>query len=246
LGGKASVIMSGQRAGKAGEFELWSSKVQFKRDVFRMLQTGRLSWVTIVVLLLTGNAMAVEEAKYTVTREEGRFELRRYDPHILAETTVGGDFEGAGNEAFGRLFKYISGNNEQQQKVAMTSPVGQEPTNEKIAMTSPVGQQKIDGKWVVSFMMPATFSLESTPEPQDPSVYIREVPARHIAAVRYSGFWSEKSYRRNLAMLLDWITKSGLSVSGEPIWARYNSPFIPWFLRRNEVLVPVTGSAQNE
>lgn len=238
--------MSGQRAGKAGEFELWSSKVQFKRDVFRMLQTGRLSWVTIVVLLLTGNAMAVEEAKYTVTREEGRFELRRYDPHILAETTVGGDFEGAGNEAFGRLFKYISGNNEQQQKVAMTSPVGQEPTNEKIAMTSPVGQQKIDGKWVVSFMMPATFSLESTPEPQDPSVYIREVPARHIAAVRYSGFWSEKSYRRNLAMLLDWITKSGLSVSGEPIWARYNSPFIPWFLRRNEVLVPVTGSAQNE
>jgi hypothetical protein len=246
LGGKANVIMSGQRAGKAGEFELWSSKVQFKRDVFRMLQTGRLSWVTIVVLLLTGNAMAVEEAKYTVTREEGRFELRRYDPHILAETTVGGDFEGAGNEAFGRLFKYISGNNEQQQKVAMTSPVGQEPTNEKIAMTSPVGQQKIDGKWVVSFMMPATFSLESTPEPQDPSVYIREVPARHIAAVRYSGFWSEKSYRRNLAMLLDWITKSGLSVSGEPIWARYNSPFIPWFLRRNEVLVPVTGSAQNE
>jgi effector-binding domain-containing protein len=246
LGGKANVIMSGQRAGKAGEFELWSSKVQFKRDVFRMLQTGRLSWVTIVVLLLTGNAMAVEEAKYTVTREEGRFELRRYDPHILAETTVGGDFEGAGNEAFGRLFKYISGNNEQQQKVAMTSPVGQEPTNEKIAMTSPVGQQKIDGKWLVSFMMPATFSLESTPEPQDPSVYIREVPARHIAAVRYSGFWSEKSYRRNLAMLLDWITKSGLSVSGEPIWARYNSPFIPWFLRRNEVLVPVTGSAQNE
>lgn len=238
--------MSGQRAGKAGEFELWSSEVQFKRDVFRMLQTGRLSWVTIVVLLLTGNAMAVEEAKYTVTREEGRFELRRYDPHILAETTVGGDFEGAGNEAFGRLFKYISGNNEQQQKVAMTSPVGQEPTNEKIAMTSPVGQQKIDGKWVVSFMMPATFSLESTPEPQDPSVYIREVPARHIAAVRYSGFWSEKSYRRNLEMLLDWITKSGLSVSGEPIWARYNPPFMPWFLRRNEVLVPVTGSAQDE
>jgi effector-binding domain-containing protein len=246
LGGKANVIISGQRAGKAGEFELWSSEVQFKRDVFRMFQTGRLSWITIVVLLLTGNAMAVEEAKYTVTREEGRFELRRYDPHILAETTVGGDFEGAGNEAFGRLFKYISGNNEQQQKIAMTSPVGQEPTNEKIAMTSPVGQQKIDGKWVVSFMMPATFSLESTPEPQDPSVYIREVPARHIAAVRYSGFWSEKSYSRNLVMLLDWITKSGLSVSGEPIWARYNSPFIPWFLRRNEVLVPVTGSAQNE
>jgi hypothetical protein len=211
-----------------------------------MLQTGRLSWVTIVVLLLTGNAMAVEEAKYSVIREEGRFELRRYDPHILAETTVSGDFEGAGNEAFGRLFKYISGNNEQQQKVAMTSPVGQESTNKKIAMTSPVGQQKIDGKWVVSFMMPATFNLENTPKPQDPNVYIREVPARHVAAVRYSGFWSEKAYLRNLEKLLDWITESGFSVSGEPVWARYNPPFMPWFLRRNEALVPVTAATQNE
>jgi hypothetical protein len=182
LGGKANVFMSGQRAGKAGEFEPWSTEVKFEKDIFRMLHKGRFGWVTIAVLLLAGNAMAVEEAKYTVLRAEDQFELRRYEPHILAETTVGGDFEGAGNEAFGRLFKYISGNNKQQQKVAMTSPVGQEPTSQKIEMTSPVGQQEMDGKWVVSFMMPATFTLESTPEPKDPNVYIREVPARHIAA----------------------------------------------------------------
>jgi len=190
--------------------------------------------------------MAVEEAKYTVLGKEDRFELRRYEPHILAETTVDSDFEGAGNEAFSRLFNYISGNNKQQQKVAMTSPVGQEPMSQKIEMTSPVGQQKMDQNWVVSFMMPATFTLESTPQPKDPSVSIREVPSRHIAAVRYSGFWSEKSYHNQLEKLLDWITKSGLRVVGEPVWARYNPPYMPWFLRRNEVLVLVTDSTQNE
>lgn len=90
-----------------------------------MLRIAWISWVTITTLLLAGNAMAVEEAKYNVLREEDGFELREYASHILAETTVEGEFEDAGNEAFGRLFKYISGNNKQQHKVAMTSPVGQ-------------------------------------------------------------------------------------------------------------------------
>ena len=190
--------------------------------------------------------MAVEEAKYNVLREDDGFELREYESHILAETTVDGEFEDAGNEAFGRLFKYISGNNKQQQKVAMTSPVGQEPSSQKIEMTSPVGQQKQDGKWVVSFMMPASFELETTPEPKDPNVSIREVPARLIAAVRYSGFWSEKSYLRNLAKLQNWIENSRLTPVGEPIWARYNPPFMPWFLRRNEILVPIASQESGD
>lgn len=196
-------------------------------------------WASIITLLLVGNAMAVEEAKYSVVRGEDQFELRKYEPHILAETTVDGDFEDAGNAAFGRLFKYISGNNVQQQKVSMTSPVGQAPSSEKIEMTSPVGQQEQNGKWSVSFMMPAYFTPETTPEPKDPAISIRQVPARHIAAVRYSGFWSEKGYRRNLAKLRKWIEEGGLQVVGKPIWARYNPPFMPWFLRRNEILVPV-------
>ena len=246
LGGKANVFMSGQRAGEVGEPVLWSRGVKVEKDTFKMLHIGRVAWITIALFLSVGNAMAVEEAKYTVLREEGRFELRSYEPHILAETTVDGDFEDAGNEAFGRLFEYISGHNEQRQKVAMTSPVGQEPISQKIEMTSPVGQQKKGDNWAVSFMMPATFTVESTPEPKDPDVYIREVPARHMAAVRYSGFWSEENYRRHLEELLGWITKSGLDVVGEPVWARYNPPFMPWFLRRNEVLVPVAGPTQNE
>jgi hypothetical protein len=196
-------------------------------------------WLAIVTLVLAGDTMAAAEAKYTVVLQADRFELRQYESHILAETTVEGDFEDAGNEAFGLLFKYISGHNQQQQKVAMTSPVGQVPSSQKIEMTSPVGQQKQDGKWIVSFMMPASFTLETTPDPKHSAISIRQVPARHIAAVRYSGFWSEKAYRRNLAKLKEWIDDSDLQPVGEPIWARYNPPFMPWFLRRNEILVPV-------
>lgn len=195
--------------------------------------------ITMITLLLAGNAMAVEEAKYSVTREDDQFELRAYESHILAETEVSGDFEDAGSEAFGRLFEYISGNNKQQQEVSMTSPVGQVPSSEKIDMTTPVGQQKYDGKWRVSFMMPAHFTLETTPSPNDPTISIRQVPARQIAAVRYSGFWTEEGYRGNLAKLRAWIEENSLLSVGEPVWARYNPPFMPWFLRRNEVLVPV-------
>lgn len=204
------------------------------------------SAVALIALLGTDGAMAIEEAEYTVVMKEERFELRKYEPHILAETIVDGDFEGAGDEAFGRLFKYISGKNRSRQRVEMTSPVGQAAKSQKIDMTSPVGQTEEDGRWAVSFMMPASFTLETLPEPEDPNVVLREVPARHIAAVRYSGFWSEKGYLRNMAKLEAWIEKSGFSTVGEPIWARYNPPFMPWFLRRNEILVPVGDPAQNE
>ena len=183
--------------------------------------------------------MAVEEAKYSVILKDDKFELRKYEPHVLAETIVDSDFEGAGNEAFNRLFKYISGNNKRQQEVAMTSPVGQSHSSQKIEMTSPVSQKEQDGKWAVSFMMPESFTLETTPEPMDSSVKIRQVPERHVAAVRYSGFWSTKNYIRNLEELKAWIEVKAYRPVGDPIWARYNPPFTPWFLRRNEILVPV-------
>ncbi len=190
--------------------------------------------------------MAVEEAKYTVLREDGKFELRKYEPHILAETIVDEQFEEAGNAAFQRLFRYIRGNNKQEQEVSMTSPVGQEPAGQKIAMTSPVGQQEQDGNWVVSFMLPASFTLENTPAPLDPRISIREVPARHVAAVRYSGFWSEKNYRKHLEQLQNWIATQGLTPAGEPHWARYDPPFMPWFLRRNEILIPVVSPVPSD
>ena len=193
----------------------------------------------LVATLGVGNAMAIEEAEYTVVLQQQSFEVRRYEPHILAETIVDGDFDNAGNKAFSRLFQYISGNNQSSEEVEMTSPVGQGAASEKISMTSPVGQQRMNSRWVVSFMMPSSYSLETLPEPKDPEVTLRQVPVRYIAAVRYSGFWSEKGYRLNKNKLDAWIDEAGFKALGEPIWARYDPPFTPWFLRRNEILVPI-------
>jgi len=211
-----------------------------------MCKLGRAFWAAVFALLGAGNAMAVEEAEYTVVLKEERFEVRQYKPHIVAETIVDGDFEDAGDEAFGRLFKYISGNNKSRQKVEMTAPVGQAAESQKINMTSPVGQKQVEGRWVVSFMMPASFTLETLPEPKDQNVVLRQVPARHMAAVRYSGFWSEEGYMRNKAKLEAWIDEKGFITVGEPVWARYNPPFMPWFLRRNEILIPIDDLPHNE
>jgi hypothetical protein len=138
-------------------------------------------------VIVTGalDAMAIEEATYNVLKKDNDFELRDYAPHILAESIVEEDFEEAGNKAFNRLFRYISGDNRSREKVAMTAPVSQKRKGEEIKMTAPVGQRRIQEKWAVSFMMPATYTLETLPEPDDPGVTLRRVPARRMAAVRY-------------------------------------------------------------
>jgi len=195
----------------------------------------------VIVLILFGiiDAMAIEEAKYTVIKQEDKFELRDYAPHILAETIVEGNLEDAGNLAFKRLFRYISGDNRTSDKVAMTAPVAQQAAGEKINMTAPVGQQQINENWAVSFMMPDSYTMQTIPEPDDSTVTLRQVPARRMAAVRYSGLWSEKNYLENKAALESWIQRMELIIKGEPIWARYNAPFSLWFLRRNEILIPI-------
>jgi hypothetical protein len=121
----------------------------------------------------------------------------------------------------------------------MTAPVSQEPKGEKIEMTAPVGQQRVQDRWAVSFMMPASSTLETLPKPEDPEITLRQVPSRRMAAVRYSGFWSEKNYRTYLGKLESWIDQNGLTITGDPVWARYNSPYSLWFLRRNEILIPI-------
>ena len=197
--------------------------------------------IVSIALLLAGavDAMAVEEAKYEVVKQEDKFEIREYAPHILAETVVAGSLEDAGSMAFKRLFRYISGDNRSGDKVEMTAPVSQAPAGEKIEMTAPVGQQHSDEGWVVSFMMPSHYTLESLPQPTDPKITLRRVPARRIAVVRYSGFWSEKWYLKQKSELAEWIRKLGLKISGDPVWARYDPPFMPWFMRRNEVMFPI-------
>ena len=201
--------------------------------------------VIAVMAIMIGvmDAMAIEEARYKVLEKDNKFEIRDYAPYILAETIVEGDLEEAGNKAFNRLFRYISGDNRSRKKVAMTAPVSQQPMGEKIKMTAPVGQRRVQEKWAVSFMMPASYTLKTLPEPEDPNITLLQVPARRMASVRYSGFWSEKRYLRYKLELESWIQERGLTVVGDPIWARYNPPFTLWFLRRNEILIPIDTGA---
>ena len=192
--------------------------------------------------LIPGVAMAIEEPEYEIVADHGDFEIRRYAPMILAETRVDSDFEKAGNEAFRRLFGYISGDNAARAKIEMTAPVVQEPSSEKIAMTAPVVQQLEDSGWRVAFVVPAEYSWETAPEPTDPRVSLRLVPERMVAAVRFSGTWGEERFTGHEGKLRGRLTEHGFRPVGEAVYARYNPPFTPWFMRRNEVMIPVAPS----
>ncbi len=195
--------------------------------------------IAIALILFGANAMAIEEANYKILKSSGKFEFREYAPYIVAETIVDSDFENAGDIGFKRLFNYISGQNQSRTKIEMTAPVSQEAKGEKIAMTAPVSQQRYHEKWVVSFVMPGTYTMETLPKPNDAKVVLRQIPSQMIAAVRYSGFWSKKNYLRNKKELEKWISENGLKASREPVWARFDPPVMPWFFRRNEVQIPV-------
>jgi SOUL heme-binding protein len=195
-------------------------------------------FAALFAVLASATAMAIEEPRFQVLEQQGSFELREYPSYVVAETRVEADFASAGNIAFQRLFGYISGRNVAQQKIAMTAPVTQS-RGEKIAMTAPVSQVADGDAYRVAFTLPATYTLKTAPKPLDPTVQIREVPAQLIACWRYTGRWTESNYRDNEDLLREQIAKRGLVTRGEPILARYNPPFTPWFMRRNEVMIPV-------
>ena len=208
-----------------------------------MTRKPALITTLLFCLTLSSPAMAVEEAEYTVIKTDGAIELRDYEPSIVAETLVQGDFEDASSKAFRTLFRYIDGENEARDKIAMTAPVSQKRDSQKIAMTAPVSQEASEDGWRVSFMMPSTFTMDTIPLPLDDDVKIRQIPAYRAAAIRYSGFWNVKNYERHLAELEDWMNSQNLQAAGPAVWARYNAPFTPWFMRRNEILVPVEGAS---
>lgn len=121
----------------------------------------------------------------------------------------------------------------------MTAPVSQEAGGERIPMTAPVNQEAAGDQWSICFIMPPGSALEKLPEPIDGEVKLKAVPGRLVAALTYSGRWSRGRYARKEAELRRMIRDRGLAVEGNPVWARYNPPFTLWFLRRNEVLIPV-------
>lgn len=206
--------------------------MKLSRSAFYLITVG-------LFLFAVENVMAIEEAEYQVIRSDQAIEVREYSPVIVAETIVDASFKKAGNRAFRKLFRYIDGNNNAGDKIAMTAPVAQEQHSEKIAMTAPVSQQARGNAWAVSFMMPSSYSMESIPKPNDPTVVLRQVPAKRVAAIRYSGTWSEDRYLEHLEKLLAWVEFSGLEINGEPVFARFDPPFKPWFMRRNEIQIPL-------
>ena len=207
---------------------------------FSKLMRAVLFWgCCLVIVLSEGGAQAIEEPRFIVIETEGRFELRQYSAHVVAETFVTGDFSKAGNEAFNRLSGYINGLNRRKQTIPMTAPVSQEADFVKIPMTAPVNQERSGEKWRFTFLMPAENTLETLPEPLDSRVALKTVPERLMAALKYTGSWRKSRYEEKKKQLIAWIEKRGFKQIGKPIFARYNSPFALWFLRRNEVLIPV-------
>ena len=145
-----------------------------------------LLFLLVNFLLFGGHSMAIEKLTYTVIEREQNFELRQYDPHIVAETFVDGDFDDVGNKGFRRLADYIFGKNRQKNKIAMTAPVNQEATS---------------GIWRITFVMPSKYTLETLPEPLDSRVLLKEMPGRLVAALKYSGTWSRERYEKKKAQL---------------------------------------------
>lgn len=183
-----------------------------------------------------------EQQPHDVLERFPDFELRRYPAHLVAEVEVDSSFTDAGNRAFRVLVAFISGRNSTRGKVAMTAPVLQEQASTRIAMTSPVVQEAggQPGRQVVAFVMPAEFTLDTLPTPSDSRITVREVPSQLAAARRFTGRWSERIYREQLAALHSAVAQAGLAMVGPPRFARFDPPWTPWFLRHNEVVQPVT------
>lgn len=182
---------------------------------------------------------AIEEPTFEVLKRYPQFEIRKYQAYLVAEVIVPGPADKAGNIAFEYLGGYIFGKNKGSKKIEMTAPVSQTTVPIKIEMTAPVSQAAVDGGYLVQFAMPKAFTLATLPEPNNPKVKLREMPAKTYAVITYSGSWSQTLYEEKLALLKKLTSEEALKTDGEPIFSRYNAPFSLPFLRRNEIWIPI-------
>lgn len=205
-----------------------------------------VAWIAYGLLAVRG----IEEPAYTVVETRSGYEVRRYAPHIVAETVVEGAYRAAMNEGFQRLAGYIFGGNTKRESVPMTAPVGMSgetikmtvpvAERESIDMTAPVMEESLSGARRVSFVMPSAYTLETLPIPTDTRVTLRAVPERLVAARRFStGMREEEITALKQAFLTD-VSRDGFTALDAPEAAYYNPPWTPPFLRRNELLVPVS------
>jgi hypothetical protein len=178
---------------------------------------------------------ATAEPDYQLVQKLGEAEVRAYAAYAVAEVVVEGSAADAGSLAFPMLAGYIFGKNKGERKLAMTAPVTQVAEPVKLAMTAPVTQTAAAGGFRVQFVLPKGVTQANAPEPLDPRVTLRDIAPSRVAVIRYSGFWSDSNYQQHLDQLQAALRAADLTWVGEPVYSRYNPPFTPWFLRRNEI-----------
>ena len=195
---------------------------------YRCLNLTR--WLYFVLLLsVTGNALAIEEPKYSLIEQSGDFELRAYEPMIIAEVLVAGSMDRAGGSGFRLIADYIFGNNSVQNSAQVGS--------EKISMTAPVTMEQQGQEWQVHFVMPSEYTMATLPKPNNDRVQLREVPEKTYAVVRFSGLAGPEKVATKTEALMKWMSEQGLVPMGESEMARYNPPWTLPFMRRNEVMI---------
>lgn len=179
-----------------------------------------------------------ETPNYAVIKKENGIEVRKYPAYIKAEVEVPDtSYQKAAYSGFRILAGYIFGDNNSAETLAMTSSV-QVSNAEKIAMTKPVTISG-DKSFTVAFIMPSKYTLETLPRPKHPGIRFTLVDAPIMAAVRFSGYFQKNRIRKAKRRLEDWITQGNIEGEGDFIVARYNPPWVPWFLARNEVMIQI-------
>ncbi len=166
----------------------------------------------------------VEIAPYSVLEKDNNLELRHYDQLILVSTPMNEGMDGQ-NEPFSKLFRYISGNNDEVQKIPMTAPVFMDQENQKTE--------------TMSFVLPKSYNMNDAPRPQDPTVELEELKDYTVASIIFSGFLNQDNINKHKRILEQWIEEKGYTRTGPVKAAGYNPPFTIPALRRNEVLIPV-------
>lgn len=200
-----------------------------------VLGVALVAWVAYGYFSVQG----IEEPKFAVLEKKDGYEIRAYEPYIIAAAEVEGNLDQSLYGAFPIVAGYIFGDNSSQSKIAMTVPV-QEAKAEKIAMTAPVLQTTSEGSLRrVSFVMPSKYSMETLPVPNDARVQLIEVPARKVAALRFSWSASEGMVEAKKEELKGKLAADGVVSVGEPEMAFYNPPWTPPFMLRSEVLIPI-------
>lgn len=194
------------------------------------------------VLAVAGIRIGTEEPRHSTRRVTGNVEIRRYEERIAAETTVAGDEESARSTGFRRLASYIFGGNRGSARIAMTAPVSEQKAGETIAMTAPVAQAaEADGAWTIRFFMPAKWTLDTLPVPNDERVRLVPQPPETVAVLRFSGDRGPRAVATHTAELRNVLVSKGLSAVGEPVAWFYDPPWTLAFRRRNEIAIPIDG-----